>query len=75
MVTFSPGKTSASFKININDDKIFERNETFNLSISAALPSGITSGDPNQATVVIMDDNDSKYLVFLLYTHSNIAMS
>lgn len=76
MVTFDPGETIVPFNISINDDETFERNEKFNLSISAALPSGVARDDHNKTTtVIIIDPEDSKYLfyvVFLLYTYVHI---
>ena len=74
MVTFSPGSTSVRFNITISDDEIFELNEKFNLSISAALPSGVARGDCNQTTVIILDDKDCKYLFYVgsvsvIHTH------
>ena len=48
------------FNVLINDDNIFEGNETFNLSInSSTLPNKIIVGSPGQTTVTIVD-NDGK---------------
>ena len=58
--------TSALFDILINNDNIFENNETFNLIINVfSLPSNVTVGDTNQATVTIMND-DGKHITITL---------
>ena len=68
-VTFPPGVTRATFNINITDDDIFEGPETFILSIiSSSLPSRVTRGSPNRATVIIMDNDECK--MHLLYLHT-----
>ena len=54
-VTFTAGTTNSSFTISINDDDIFEDNESFALIIFS-LPNIITAGDPRQATVTIVDN-------------------
>ena len=70
-VTFPAGQTTATFDVPINDDDILEGNENFILTINpSSLPSDVSVGDPDQATVTIVD-NDRKYLVnnaiYLLY--------
>ena len=55
-VTFPAGATSASFNVSVNNDYILEDNENFMLTInSLSLPNGITHGDLDQATVIIVD--------------------
>ena len=49
--------TSASFNISITNDAILEQNETFALTIDPS--SNFTIVDPDEATVIIVDD-DSK---------------
>ena len=57
-VTFPAGQTNATFNVPINDDNILEGNENFMLTInSSLLPDDVLLGDPNQATVTIMDDD------------------
>ena len=52
--------TSVPFDIPINDDDILEINENFRLTIEqSSLPTGVTTGSPDQATVTIVD-NDRK---------------
>ena len=70
-VTFPAGQTTATFNVPINDDDILEGSENFILTINpSSLPSDVSVGDPDQATVTI-EDNDRKYLVnnaiYLLY--------
>jgi len=60
LVTFPAGMTSVTFDIPINDDSILEGNENFMLTIDQpSLPEGVTVGEPNEATVTIVD-NDGK---------------
>ena len=59
-VTFAAGQTTATFDVPINDDNIYEGNEDFILNIDgASLPTGVTAGSPDEATVTIVD-NDRK---------------
>ena len=59
-VTFPAGQTTATFDVPINDDNILEGNENFMITISpSSLPSGVFVGDPDKATVIIVD-NDCK---------------
>ena len=60
-VRFPAGVMSIPFSISIkfNDDNIFEDNENFTLTINSSLPTGVMVGNPNQATVTIVD-NDCK---------------
>ena len=55
------GMTSIPFSIPINNDIIFEGNETFMLNINLQLPHGVIVDDPGEAVVMIVDD-DSKYI-------------
>ena len=58
-VTFPAGMTSASFDIPINNDMISEGSENFTLTIdpSSLPPTGVSVGSPDQATVIIGDDD------------------
>ena len=57
-VTFTAGQTSASFDIQINNDNIFEANETFSLTIEpSSLPSTITLSSSATLTATILDDD------------------
>ena len=57
-VTFAAGQTTATFDVPINDDNIYEGNEDFILNIDgASLPTGVTAGSPDEATVTIVDDD------------------
>ena len=59
-VMFPAGETRVPFNISINNDRIYEGNEDFMLTINPTLPVGIMVGTPDQATVTIVD-NDRKY--------------
>ena len=57
-VTIPAGQTNATFDIPINNDDILEDIENFTLTInSSSLPTGVTPGDPDVATVTITDDD------------------
>lgn len=57
---FPAGVTIASCNIPITDDVVFEGNEDIKLEIiSSSLSSDVVVGNPDQATVTIVDD-DSK---------------
>ena len=61
-VTFPAGMTRVPFNITINDDDILEGNENFMLTINpSSVPTGVTVGTPDQATVTIVD-GDGKYI-------------
>ena len=51
--------TSVPFDIPINNDDILEGSENFTLTInpSSLPPTGVTVGNPGQATVTIVDDD------------------
>ena len=64
-VTFLVEQTTATFDVPISDDNIYEGNENFTLTIhSSTLPTDVTLGNPNEATVTIVDD-DCKLLAKL----------
>jgi len=57
-VTFPAGVTSVTFDVPITDDSILESNENFMLTINQpSLPTGVSPGDPSEATVTIVDDD------------------
>ena len=63
-VTFPAGQTTATFDAPINDDNIYEINENFMLTISpSSLPSNVIVGDPDEATVTIVDDDGKKTVI------------
>ena len=52
--------TRVPFNVSLIDDIIYEGNEDFTLTIDpSSLPTGVTVGNPDQATVTIVD-NDGK---------------
>ena len=57
-VTIPAGQTTATFDVSITADNIYEHNENFMLIInSSSLSNGVMLGDPDQATVTIVDDD------------------
>ena len=56
-VVIPAGETSVPFDVPINNDNFNEGNEDFDLTIIRnTLPAGVTRGDPDSATVTIVDD-------------------
>ena len=61
-VTFPANVTTRTFDIPICDDMVLEDDESFNISIvSDSSPDNVTSGSVDQATVIIIDNNDCEY--------------
>ena len=61
-VTIPAGQTRVPFDIPITDDMILEGSEDFELIIvPGSLPDDVTRGNPNRATVNIVD-NDGQSL-------------
>ena len=59
-VIIPAGEKNIPLNISINDDNIFEHNETFTLTINvSSLPSDVYIGNRNE-TIVTIVDNDSK---------------
>ena len=59
-VIFTAGVTSTSIDVSINDDNIFEANETFSLTIDLSLlPSTVTPSSSATLNATILD-NDCK---------------
>lgn len=57
-VTFAAEETMAQFSVPITDDDLVEEEEKFSLDItSTSLPLNVNIGDPEKATVTIMDDD------------------
>ena len=61
--------TVVPFDVEIFDDNILEATENFTLTINrSSLPTGVTVGDPGQATVNIVDDDIGNFIKS--YCHS-----
>ena len=66
-VTFPAGTTLVTFDIRVNDDNILENNESFILTInSSSLPDGVTHGNPDKATVTIVNDDCKIFLIVIV---------
>ena len=62
---------SVVLNIPISSDDILEGNEKFNLTINTtSMPSRVVIGNPDQATVTIVDD-DGKYRSIVV-TYNNV---
>ena len=58
-VMITAGQTTASINIPVKDDNILEDDEEFKVSIRRfSLTGRVVLGDLDEATVVIMDDDD-----------------
>jgi len=57
-LTFVAGDTSETFNVAILDDTMYEGNETFSVSLSAAT-GGATLGTPSSATVTITENDNA----------------
>ena len=69
-VVFTAGMTSAVFNVSIYNDDNYENNETFDVLINIfSLPSNVTVGDTNRATVTIMND-DGKHIANCLLIYA-----
>jgi hypothetical protein len=55
-VTFQPGQTSKNIDVTIAGDNVYERDETFTVTLSSPAPAGVTIAD-DSATVGITDDD------------------
>ena len=68
LVPFPINATFATLNVSLIDDTILEGNESFTVTIdsSSKLPSGVTVGVTNEATVTIVDD-DGKYVAICYY--------
>ena len=74
-VIFPNGTTTVTFLINITDDDIYEGDESFTLQIQDSLPNLVTLGEPSIATVVIQEDENSKYVTCICEFISLFAYS
>ena len=63
IVTIPAGLTTVSFDIPIIDDTIYERAETFMLTIDqSSVPDGIAISNPRNSTIFITEDSDCKHI-------------
>ena len=68
-VIFPADTNTTQFDITINDDKVLDIDKNFILTINtSSLSRSIMVADPNQATVVIEDD-DGKYYIKINYKY------
>jgi hypothetical protein len=58
-LTFAAGEVSKTFDVPVNDDNVFEGNETLNLALSAPNGAGVALGGQTTAVLTI-NDNDSQ---------------
>ena len=64
-MTIPAGQISVAFDVPINDDNVFEENEEFLLTINQSSSlNGVIISSPN-VTVVIISDNDGKFMQVL----------
>ena len=63
-VTFDPGSTMATVRVNINDDIVKESDESFNVTVSTTDPNVLIKNDT--ATVIILDNNGGNLFILNL---------
>ena len=64
-VTIPAGRTRAAFDVIIVEDNLFERSETFRVTINAAsIPHGVVLGSLRSAVGIILDDDGNYDFVF-----------
>ncbi len=68
-LSFPPGSTEQTFKIEISDDPFVEDNETLALAL-AAPSAGALLGTPARATLTIVDDDERPTLAFSSATYT-----
>ena len=56
-VTFTSGETEQTFTFTAASDDVDDDGESIKLGFGATLPTGVSAGDPNEATVSITDDD------------------
>ena len=56
-VTFTSGETEQTFTFTAASDDVDDDDESVRLGFGATLPTGVSAGDPNEATVSITDDD------------------
>ena len=61
-VTFADGQTTANFAITINDDAVFEGNESIILALTSPT-GGVVLGSPAASTVTIIDNDPAPPVV------------
>jgi len=65
--TFPANVTSRVINIPICDDIVLEEDEEFDVSIiSNSLPDNVISGNVDQSTVIVVD-NDGEYSIYYMY--------
>ena len=65
-VLFRAGETSVTFDVPITDDRILEGKENFMLTIDEpSLPTGVSRGDPGEATVTIVDNDGKEFIIIV----------
>ena len=76
-VTLPAGQIEVPFNASINDDDVFESDETFQLVVNhRTLPNRISLAEPYSSTVTIMDDEECKCFlyIFMMYIYQQCML-
>ena len=71
-ITISAGQTTVPFDVSITSDNILEENETFRFFIvPESLPYFFSRGNPDIASVIILNDDGKQYLHIYLCSYAS----
>ena len=69
-IVFNPDEVSKVIYVNITDDLIVERNESFEVFLKLTPESpNVILGNPSVATGIIIDDDDELSTHFIMESH------
>ena len=72
-VSFASGETEQTFTFTAASDDVDDDGESIKLGFGSTLPTGVSAGDPNEATVSITDDDVPQVVVSFEQTTYTVA--